>query len=50
MTVRLTRMRWWQLPAVMALEEELFESDSWSKRLFLSELAQTGTVALSKKD
>ncbi|GAC1325906.1 MAG: ribosomal protein S18-alanine N-acetyltransferase [Mycobacteriales bacterium] len=43
MTVRLTRMRWWQLPAVLELEGERFEADSWSKRLFWSELAQCGT-------
>ncbi|MDQ6650096.1 MAG: ribosomal protein S18-alanine N-acetyltransferase [Actinomycetota bacterium] len=43
MTPTLSRLRWWHLPAVLALERELFEADAWSERLFWSELAQTDT-------
>ena len=34
-------MRWWQLPAVCRLEEEIFGTDGWSPELFWSELAQS---------
>lgn len=33
-------MRWWDLPAVDALEQQLFAPESWSAELFWSELAQ----------
>lgn len=36
-------MRWWDIPAVMALEEELFAEDSWSEGMFWSELAEHDT-------
>ena len=36
-------MRWWDLPAVMTLELELFAEDSWSEGMFWSELAERET-------
>jgi len=36
------RMRWWDIPAVTALEEELFD-DAWSPEMFWNELAQGPT-------
>ncbi|MEU4890810.1 ribosomal protein S18-alanine N-acetyltransferase [Streptomyces sp. NPDC044780] len=39
MTVTLREMRWWDLDRVMALEEELFPEDAWSRGMFWSELA-----------
>jgi ribosomal-protein-alanine N-acetyltransferase len=36
-------MRWWDIPAVMAIEVELFEADSWSDGMFWSELAERDT-------
>lgn len=38
--VELTRLRWWHLPAVVALERLLFGPECWSEELFWSELAQ----------
>ncbi|PWI44568.1 ribosomal protein S18-alanine N-acetyltransferase [Streptomyces sp. ICBB 8177] len=32
-------MRWWDIEPVMALEEELFPEDAWSRGMFWSELA-----------
>jgi ribosomal-protein-alanine N-acetyltransferase len=37
--LRLRRMRWWDLPAVLALETTLFGSGAWTTGMFLSELA-----------
>jgi len=37
------RMRWWDIPDVMAIEHELFEADSWSEGMFWSELAERDT-------
>lgn len=34
-------MRWWDLPAVLELERELFPEDAWSPGMFWSELADT---------
>jgi ribosomal-protein-alanine N-acetyltransferase len=34
-------MRWWDIPPVLALEQELFSEDSWSAGMFWSELADT---------
>ncbi|MEV6106242.1 ribosomal protein S18-alanine N-acetyltransferase [Streptomyces sp. NPDC051940] len=34
-------MRWWDIPAVLELEHELFPEDSWSSGMFWSELAYT---------
>ena len=36
----ITRVRWWDIPALMVLEHELFGEESWSPGLFWSELAQ----------
>jgi ribosomal-protein-alanine N-acetyltransferase len=35
----LREMRWWDIPAVLALESELFPEDAWSAGMFWSELA-----------
>ena len=39
----LSRMRWWHIPAVLALDEELFGAESWSEATFWNELAETET-------
>ena len=39
MTVRLRRMRWWDVAAVLPIEGELFPADGWSAEGFWSELA-----------
>jgi ribosomal-protein-alanine N-acetyltransferase len=36
-------LRWWELPAVTALEPVLFGADAWSAAMFWSELAQHET-------
>jgi ribosomal-protein-alanine N-acetyltransferase len=36
-------MRWWDLSAVMALEQELFGDEAWSEGMFWSELAERDT-------
>ncbi len=36
-------MRWWDIPAVMSIEEELFGPESWSDGMFWSELAERDT-------
>lgn len=38
--VALREMRWWDLDAVLALEQELFPEDAWSRGMFWSELAE----------
>jgi ribosomal-protein-alanine N-acetyltransferase len=38
--IELRRMRWWDIDPVLAIEQELFEADSWTAGLFWSELAQ----------
>lgn len=40
MTVTLRPMRWWDLPAVVALEQDVFVEDAWSEAMFWSELAE----------
>lgn len=40
MTVLVRPMRWWDIPAVLPLERDLFWDDTWSERVFWSELAQ----------
>ena len=42
-TVHLRRMRWWDLDAVLPLEQALFPSDAWSAEAFWSELARPDT-------
>lgn len=41
--VRLRRMRWWDVDAVLSLERELFGSTAWSPEIFWSELSQIGS-------
>ena len=41
--VTLRRMRWWDIPAVLRLEELLFVEDAWSDAMFWSELAERDT-------
>jgi ribosomal-protein-alanine N-acetyltransferase len=36
-------MRWWDLPAVMVIEKELFGDEAWSEGMFWSELAERDT-------
>lgn len=40
MTVDIAPLRWWQVPAVHALETQLFPDDAWSVEQFWQELAQ----------
>jgi ribosomal-protein-alanine N-acetyltransferase len=42
-TVELRPMRWWDVEALMPLEQELFAPECWSASLFWSELAQADT-------
>ncbi|GAB4063472.1 ribosomal protein S18-alanine N-acetyltransferase [Angustibacter speluncae] len=35
-------LRWWDVPAVHALEEQLFDPDTWSPETFWAELAAPG--------
>ncbi len=39
----LTRMRWWHIPAVMVLEDELFGAEAWSAAAYWNELAEPAT-------
>ena len=39
----LTRMRWWHLPQVLAIEQRVFDGDHWSDRTFWSELGHVDT-------
>ncbi len=39
----LTRMRWWHLPEVLAIEAEVFGAEPWTARTFWSELGQVET-------
>lgn len=41
--VRLERMRWWHVEALLPLEAQLFGDEPWSARLFWSELGQVDT-------
>ena len=41
--VRLERMRWWHIAALMPVERELFAPEPWTERLFWSELGQLDT-------
>lgn len=38
------RMRWWDIPAVMAIEESVFPSTAWTPAQFWSELAHEDRV------
>jgi ribosomal-protein-alanine N-acetyltransferase len=37
--VKLIPMRWWHIPAISTLEDELFGAEAWTPELFWSELA-----------
>lgn len=39
MTVALRRFRWWHIPQVMQIEEDLFGAEKWSPSMFWNELA-----------
>ena len=43
MTVRLRPMRSSDLPAVLALEEELFAPDTWTAAMYRDELSRPDT-------
>lgn len=36
-------MRWWHLPAVLAIEAQVFGAEPWTERTFWSELGQVDT-------
>jgi ribosomal-protein-alanine N-acetyltransferase len=38
--VRLERLRWWHIPDLLPLEEDLFGPEKWSEWMFWNELAQ----------
>lgn len=39
----LTRMRWWHIDDVLALEQQLFDDDRWTAPTYWSELGQLDT-------
>lgn len=39
MTVALTRLRWWHIDQLTAIEDELFGAEAWNAAMFWSELA-----------
>ena len=39
----LERMRWWHVAELLPVEQELFQPEPWSERLFWSELGQLDT-------
>jgi [ribosomal protein S18]-alanine N-acetyltransferase len=43
MTAELRTMRWWDIDAVMRMENELFTDESWTETMFWNELAQRET-------
>lgn len=45
-TVRLRRMRWWDLAEVARLDAEIFGSDAWTTEYFWAEMAAPGRVFL----
>jgi ribosomal-protein-alanine N-acetyltransferase len=45
-TVELVPMRWWHIPVVGCLEDELFGDEAWSPELFWSELASAAAYYL----
>ena len=46
-SVQIRPMRWWDIPAVTALEQALFPTDAWSEEQFWSELALDTRVYLT---
>lgn len=48
---RLRPLRWWDVPAVHALEVQLFDPDAWSPETFWAELAAPGRwYVLAERD
>ncbi|GAA2000958.1 ribosomal protein S18-alanine N-acetyltransferase [Brevibacterium samyangense] len=45
-TVRLRRMRWWDLAEVARLDAEIFGADAWTTEYFWAEMAAPGRVFL----
>ena len=41
--VSIERMRWWHVAELLPIEQQLFAPESWSERLFWSELGQLDT-------
>lgn len=41
--VTLERMRWWHVAELLPIEQQLFQPEPWSERLFWSELGQLDT-------
>jgi ribosomal-protein-alanine N-acetyltransferase len=50
--MRIERFRWWHIPDVMVIEEDLFGTEKWSTAMFWNELAQRQfyVVALGEDD
>jgi [ribosomal protein S18]-alanine N-acetyltransferase len=50
--MRIERFRWWHIPDVMVIEEDLFGAERWSTAMFWNELAQRHfyRVALDEQD
>ena len=50
--MRIERFRWWHIPDVMVIEEDLFGAEKWSTAMFWNELAQRQfyVVALGEDD
>ncbi len=46
-SVQIRPMRWWDIPAVTALEQTLFPTDAWSEEQFWGELAQQTRLYLT---
>ena len=42
-TPTLARLRWWEIPELVPLEQEAFGAEAWSETLLWSELAQTAS-------
>lgn len=43
-------LRWWDLPAVAALEQVAYEHDAWSEESFWGELAQGNRYVVDEQD
>jgi [ribosomal protein S18]-alanine N-acetyltransferase len=48
-TAVLREMRWWDIAAVLELEQELFPDDAWSEGMFWSELAHARGPSASRR-
>ena len=38
-TIQIVRMRWWHIPEIMVIENDLFGPEQWSANMFWNELA-----------